>query len=124
MFNGSLKLKVNIRVATLVEALQNNLNEHRRNYEKAVKVYFADLTTAFGKIADSVAKGDLKADHTLNMQKPVNNEKEYNKYINMLLQAEAETVEISAEEYSCIVDDNWSWAIQAALLNNSYSSKF
>jgi hypothetical protein len=124
VFNGNLKLKVNIEVATLVEALQNNKYKHKQEYEKAVKVYFADLSKAIDKIAGSVAQGDLKSEHTLNMQKPVNNEKEYDKYINMLQKATDTTVEITAEEYSCIVEDNWSWAIQAALLNASYSSKY
>jgi len=124
MFNGNLKLKVNIRTAKLIEALINNKAKHLDNYEKAVKVYFADLTTAIGKIAEQVAEGNLKTDHTLNLPKPVNNKAEYDKYINMLIASNDEMVEITAEEYSCIVEDNWSWAIQALTLNASYFNKF
>jgi hypothetical protein len=35
-----------------------------------------------------------------------------------------ETIEISTEDYNCIVEDSWDWAQSASMMNSVYSSKF
>ena len=124
MMNQNLSMKVCIKKADLIAALEKNKKRHLDDYEKAVSVWFDDLRDKFTTLQASVEARDQKADYRVNLTPPVNNEKLYDKYIGMFTLATEDVIEITAEDYGCIVDDNWDWARQATISNAFYSSKF
>jgi hypothetical protein len=120
----NLDINVKVPVAKLIEALISNKAKHLEDYSKAVTVYFRDMQELLSNLTYQSSQLNLSQDYTIKLHKPVNNEKLYDKYIGMFQMTVDDTIEISAEEYGCIVDDNWDWAASAVVANSFYSSKY
>lgn len=123
MMHQNLAVTIKARPAQLIEALQRNKARHLEDYKAAVVGYWEDLEAKIRQVEQSAADEDIVADHTITLRKPINNEKLYDKYIGMLSMATDEVIEITSEDYGCIVDDNWEWAISAAASNSFYSKR-
>ncbi len=123
MIHENLSMTVKVRPADLIEALRRNKAEHLEEYAKAVKVYLLDLRHKFSDLMEKAEAGDLTADYDVRLNKPVDNTKLYDKYIGMFTLATDEVIEISTEDYGCVVDDNWSWAVMGKASNSFYSSR-
>jgi hypothetical protein len=122
MMHRNLDITIELKPSDLEDALKKNKSKHLEDYKKAVSVYFADLQREITTIEALVQAKDLDSEHTINLVKPINNEKLYDKYIGFFSMHIKPSVEISAEDYGCIVDDNWS--ISAHRINTTYSSKY
>lgn len=120
----NLEIKIRVAPATLVQALETNKAKHFADFEKAKAVFFDEVQDELKKLLKKAKEAsELKTVH-YRKEPPINNEKLYDKYIGMFRMATDETIEISSEDYGCIVDDNWSWALTASVLNGAYSSKY
>ncbi len=124
MMNRNLNIKISVKPKDLVDCLEANKQRHIEDYEKAVNVYWADLRENLAKLTKRAEAEDLADQFVINMAKPVNNTALYDKYIGMFKICTDEAIEISSEDYGCIVDDNWDWATAALALNTSYSRKY
>ncbi len=119
----NLSMHVNIKPKDLIKALEKNKEKHLAEYEKALKVYFADLCMKLQELLVQAEEKNSDINYGVNLITPINNEKLYDKYIGMFKMATDEVIEISTEDYGCIVDDNWDWAVSASRMNTFYSSR-
>ena len=119
----NLNLELMIPKAALIEALRKNKQEHLAGYEKAVQGFFADLDELLLTMAINSAKKNLDEKYYINLQKPINNEANYDKYIEFFLLSTENEIKISASDYDCLVRDKWEWAVSARVQNSFYISK-
>lgn len=124
MMHQNLNINVTVKVADLIAALEKNKKKHQEDYKKALEVFFKELDQELHALWSHAHNKNLAVKYTYNKSKPVDNSALYDKYIGMFKMSVEETSNISAEDYGCIVDDNWEWALSANLLNMAYSSKF
>lgn len=119
-----MEIDIKVDVSEMVDHLKKNRDKHVPEYEKAVVVYRLDLQEVLGKLAIKAGGEDyLKENYKIDLPKPINNAKEYGKYIGMLEMNESEFMTIQTHEYECIVLDEWSWNVVAKRINLSYSAK-
>jgi len=123
MMHQNLSMSVNVRPADLIDALRRNKAAHLEEYARAVKVYLADLRTKFAELTERAEEADLTVDYNVHLIKPVDNTKLYDKYIGMFTLATDDVIEINTEDYGCVVDDNWDWAVAGKASNMFYSSR-
>lgn len=124
MMHRNLNISVKIAPPALIDALVKNKLCHQDDYAKAMSVWLEDLVRRGLEIADAAGAGNIDADYSVHLPKPIDNTKLYDKYIGMFSMATDDVVEISSEDYGCIVDDNWDWAVHATASNAMYSAKF
>lgn len=117
-------MTVKVKISGLIAALKKHKERHQEDYKKAVIVYFDDIAEAIDKQKTAMINKDLKHNFSLSFLKPVDNTTLYDKYIGMFEMSVEPELTITTEDYGCIVDDNWSWAISASMTNAVYSNKF
>ena len=119
-----LDIKTEVWIHNLLEVLKKNKEAHIADYNKAVEVYQWDLQQALKDLSEKASGEDfLEQSYKIDLIKPINQEKEYDKYIGMLEMSEKEYISLSVEDYECMVLDDWSWMKTAKLINSSYSAK-
>lgn len=122
MMHTNLSMRVKMRPQDLIKALEVNKADHLEEYASAVQDYFAEARRQLNALQRKVRAGDLDGELRFMLVKPVNIEGLYDKYIGMFRMTTDEEIEISAEDYGCIVDNNWDWATSAKATNALYSS--
>lgn len=120
----NLDISVRVKTKDLIKALKANKELHLKDYKKALEVWFKDLKEIYISLLKEIETRNMNAKYEICLQSPINNEKLYEKYIGMFEMTTDDTIEISSEDYGCIVDDNWDWARTASVHNNAYSSKW
>ena len=124
MIHANLSMKINAKPADLVAALEHNKAAHREEYEKALGTWFEKLGNTLAELLTAAEAREVDRDYAdpiWRLTKPVDNTELYDKYIGMFTMATDETIEISSEDYGCVVDDNWDWAVSAKATNSSYA---
>lgn len=119
----NLNLEVMVRKTTLIEHLKNNKKAHVANYQIAKVEYFKDIMEAMNERIAAVEAENLDYNFGFNIQKPMDAAAEYDKYVKFFEMCEDEFIKIKVEEFNCIVEDKWHWAVQANQINTYYSSK-
>lgn len=122
MNHQNLSMKVKVKLSDLISALEKNKQKHLDDYKIACEVYWEEAESELKKLYKEVKAKTAKQIY-LHKNPPINNEKLYDKYIGMFTLTVDETIEITTEDYGCIVDDSWSWAVSASTANAFYSSK-
>lgn len=122
---NSLNIKAKYKVSDLIEALLKNKEEHVSDYEKAIEVYKKDLLDLIEKPIAQLERGELpdEIEHNFGLVKPLNEAKNYDNMLYIFNSMTDGEVELSMSDANSILNDEWSWAINAKHLNNTYSSR-
>lgn len=92
----------------LISILEKNREKHIAAFKKGVVEYRKKAISALEKRI-SLAKENRKFDLHFDLPQPVNYIKEYDRILGLLAMTSSSEVEISAQEYSAYVLDEWSW---------------
>lgn len=117
-----LHVKTHIKRVTIIEHLLKNKEKHIKHYEEAVKGYLDYLKKELENRLASVEAGNIERNYNLATTVPVNRVESYDKYIKLFSMNEEDIVELTVQDYDAIINDNWSWALQAFNINNFYSN--
>lgn len=123
MIHGNLELKASFKKDVLLNALRENKVTHTKTYAVALKEYFKDVLAELEKMKLAAESGDIKNGYRVDLQKPINNEKEYDKYIQMFEMTSDEEIVLAVSDFNAIVQDTWPWAVNAFAVNTFYSGK-
>ena len=115
---------VNVSRRDLLEALELNLEKHKKAYAQAVinyrKALQVDLTAALIQANDpnsQLSKIKVEFNH------PVSYANQYQKAIDMLKLSVDETINIDSDSFFAYFKDEWSWKSGFDLANSIYASK-
>lgn len=109
----------------LIDALKQHREQHKKDYEKAVRVYFRDLQKMVDAFDKDIAARKFRDDqYTQHHQQPMDNTAEYDKHIGFLEMAAETELELTIEQYDCYINDEWDWISHTKILNATYSSRF
>jgi hypothetical protein len=106
-----------------LDALTENKKKHLETYAIALEEYFKDVLIELKKMETAANEKDLQYNYSVNLQKPVNNEKKYDKYIKMFSMTTDSEIVLAVNDFNAIVQDSWSWAMAAFNINSYYSGK-
>ena len=123
-----LNIKTTYAVKTLVSWLRENKMLHLEAYQEALTAYTKKKAVLLDKLSVAVQAG--KEDDITNayykwntLVKPVDASKMYDEYIQLLNASDAESIELSAQDASAIINDSWDWAQSAKLTNSTYLAR-
>lgn len=118
MRNGSRMIKVD--KLKLIEKIKENKENHIVEYDKAVKAFKIEALKQLEKLKKMAEKGDMKIE--LKLTTPVDNQKNYDKILEMFTWEIADEVELEQNEFTEYVQDETHFAISAKLSNQAYFS--
>ena len=114
--NGSRTIKVN--KAELIAKIEENKARHIESYAKAVIAYKAEALRQLAEITTKVEAGELRV--SLQLTTPINNEKNYDKILEMFNWEIESEVELGQSEFNEYVLDETEFARMASVSNQMY----
>jgi hypothetical protein len=100
--------------------LKENRELHEKVYKEAVEGYQKKAIAFLNTKIEEIQKNPI-ANLYSNLHVPTNHLKEYDRAILMVDQSLDIEVELSEEDYSKYIQDNWSWTREFYTSNSSYS---
>jgi hypothetical protein len=113
---------VKIKVLDLLETVRENRIKHETEYKEALAIWRADCISKMKQNLED-AENNREVVTYIELQKPVDYIKDYDRLISMLEWTEDESVELGAHEFDQYVNDNWNWKEDFSILNSAYLSK-
>ena len=99
---------VTVRKKWLLEQVLINQEKHIETFEKAYASYCRKLETLLQDHLAKVKNG--KTDRVfISESPPTKHTKDYKRVVGMLLASVDETIDLSADEFSSYVQDDWHW---------------
>lgn len=101
----------------LLKAVRDNRDKHQTDYDEAVEGYKEAVVEALQKkiaffqkaLADYKNGGELHPGASLGLTPPRHYMKDYNRVVKMLEMSHEDDIELSHEEFSQYVMDDWKW---------------
>jgi hypothetical protein len=106
-------------VGKLRMIILNNRNNHKAEYDEALKAYKAQLIVLLEKKL-SAAKNGEDVSHQINLAKPREYLSQYDRALRMFELTTQEEVELDSETFAQLVMDEWDWKDSFSTVNNSY----
>jgi hypothetical protein len=116
---------VRVAVPKLVQTMKENRDAHQKQFEEAIEGWREDVVTALTENLEAAKAGGEELDQYLSVRlpKPHNYTEQYDRVIQMLEFGLAEEVELSSQEFSQYVMDNWAWKEQFTHSHQVYNKR-
>lgn len=113
---------VRVNKHELIELLKKNRNKHEQEYKEAFKGY---IKISIEKLEESLEQ--FKAGKLTELKwreaPPRDNTKDYDRVLEMLKLSVDNEIELTNDEFSNYVQDDWSWKDSWLMSNTKYLSK-
>ena len=103
-------MKTVVKKDWLVSKLAENRDNHRARFEKALSAFRDLAIKRFENNIKNVRAGKPVPLY-LDLVQPQDQTQDYNRVLGMLGVMESDTVELSEDDYSKFVMDNWQWKL-------------
>lgn len=113
---------INLSKAALIAKIKENKENHIKDYKEAVEAYKLEAKEQLEKQLKELGEGSL--DIKLDLIKPVDRTKEYDKVVEMFEWENNSNVDLTQQEFTMYVQDQEPSAVHARMLNASYKAKF
>lgn len=112
--------KVKVKRLTLLSKLTDNRKVHAEEFEKALGAY---RDVAISRLTDmlTVAKNGGAIATRTDLVEPVSKVAEYDRAIAMLDMSVEDNIDLTQDEFDCLVLDNWKWKSMATYANKLYT---
>ena len=110
---------VKIKVLELMSRVVENRTNHQTIFERALEGYRKEVIKEL-EISLSDAKTGRKINRYISLEEPVNQTKDYDRVIEMLRMTTDEIVELTSQEFSQYVLDQWLWSEAINTTNSRY----
>lgn len=122
-------MKFKISIDGAIEVTTKNLEEHKVEYAEAVTGWTTQAVKALEDMRDAIDRKGADAGHDalwqLFARRPVDNRKNYSKFLSALARAKQDGqthVEVDEDDYDRIFNDNWDWRVQSKAGNARYTT--
>lgn len=112
--------KVTVRKDELLNALKTNRDAHQGIFEEAVAGYKTEAEALLVAHLAEVRAGKMKTVY-VHLDTPVNHVREYDRVIRMVEMSIDDQIELTVEEFTSYVMDDWRWKRQFLTTNSTYS---
>jgi hypothetical protein len=110
---------VRIDTLKLINTVRENREAHKKVYDEAMENYRKDAIAKMREnLAAAEAGGEIK--DSINLERPMNALKDYDRVIKMLEMSAEDTVELTENEFAQYVLDEWHWKSTWVASNASY----
>lgn len=109
----------------LVRQIEENMLTHREEFEKAWDGYRAKYVKNIENILDAAKDSKRGAElvHFINLTAPQDHTEDYERALKMLEWDTEQMVELSQQEFTQYVQDNWGWKEQFRTTNSMYTEQ-
>jgi hypothetical protein len=120
---------VKVRTQELLAKVRANRDTHVTDYEESIVGWRAERAEVAAKVAKLAKKAiddhstEVVVYQLSSLQKPQSHVKDYDRVIGMLEMSVEEELEITAQEFSQYVQDEWSWREAFAASTANYKGK-
>lgn len=91
----------------LLNKVKENKVQHKKDYDEAMIAYTEQAIQAIETLLLSARNGNIT--HCINVVKPKEFLREYDRAITMLEMSKEEILEISSQDFNQFVMDDWQW---------------
>lgn len=116
--HGNKMRTVKVKTTDLLKKLKENRTEHTNAYTKAHALYRERALKELKKLVSDAENGKIRL--SISLSEPTNQIKEYDRIIMMMEMSTDTIVEISEQEFSMYVMDEWNWKQQFMHTNSFY----
>lgn len=120
MLFGS-NLKITMSKIELLAILNKNLARHTQIYNEALEAHKKETIKHLLRLLKDVRAGK-EAPHEIFAGRPYSRRDDYTSAIKMLEMSQTDTVELSAHDFACFVEDKWEWRRDFLIENCAYSA--
>jgi len=99
---------VRVKKNELLEKVQDNRAKHRAIFEKALKGYRVAVIAELEIMLNEAKKG-RRIKRAVELIEPVDQTREYDRVIRMLEMSTDDVIELSQQEFTQYVMDDWAW---------------
>ena len=112
--------KVKVRKDDVLQIIKDNRKKHKKDYYEAVKAYRVKVADLMAKELQKVVSGEEFVT-CFSVSKPVSYLRDYDLAICMLELCISDTIELQANEFNQLVNDEWNWrsSFRSAVYSNS-----
>lgn len=114
--------QITVSKSNLALTLKTNRDNHRAFYEEAVEVYRKEAARLAKEQAELMLRGEIKAVR-VSIPVPEDHTEDYNRIIAMLEWSIGDTFELSEQDFSQYVNDDWGWKASFAANTMSYTNR-
>ena len=107
----------------ILKILKSNKEKHIKEYNEALTAFYTKAAMVFSSMMEKALNSDpsLTINEVCELIKPISHQEEYELVIRMLQMDLNEVVDLSRQEYTQYIDDNWTWTQQFKSINSSYT---
>lgn len=110
---------MNFPVDKLLEIIRKNRDDHRNMFLKAQEGYREDFLKELEMMLEEARKGKRYL-RMVQLVEPIDMTKEYDRIIKMLELTTEKNVQLTTQEFSQYVMDDWAWKAQVTATNSQY----
>lgn len=111
--------QVKVKKRDLQSRIQNNRDNHREVYERAIEGYRRTVIDWFNENVDKAKAG--KAFETFfSLPKPEDHTRDYDRVLDMLMMSTDEEIMLSSSEFAQYVRDDWGWKQEFSTTSANY----
>lgn len=115
-----MEMRTRVKKADLLETLKKNRDQHRKIWEEALAGYKEEMLKRLERFLAEVREGKLIS-RSINLPVPTNETSSYDTAIKMLEMGTEDIIELSTQDFACLVEDKWEWKRNFILSNSGYS---
>ena len=130
--SGSAVKTIEVLKGRLVERLQENLENHKKNFKEAWAGYLDARSVAISRIGEVATNADsnnrkdrkkLNEVYTLfqNLDVPQDHSKDYEQALGLMEWEVSDKLELSIQDFEYFINDNWNWTGKFRRTMSSYT---
>lgn len=120
MLFGS-NLKISVSRIELLATLNKNLTRHMQIYNEALETYKKETIKHLLRLLKDVRAGK-NIPREIQTTRPYSRRDDYTSAISMLEMSKTDTIELSAHDFACFIEDKWEWRRDFLSDNCAYSA--
>jgi len=110
---------VYLKRTEILEKIKRNLEGHATLYKNALEGYRKAAEKEILKMLEDVKNGK-SIRRFLSLDEPINHTDDYKRVIEMLEMSDAESIQLSMEEFERYIRDKWEWSERTYTTNSQY----
>jgi hypothetical protein len=115
-----MAMRTKVKRTELIAILETNKANHRKIFEEALEGYKKEMIKQLLRMLKDVRTGK-RVQHIISLPTPRDMTEAYDTALKMLQMNQEETVELTTQDFACLVEDKWEWRRDFLHSNSLYS---
>jgi hypothetical protein len=115
-----MAMTTRVKKADLLKTLKENRDRHQGIFEEALVGYRKEMEATLEQALEMIRAGK-RIVRRIHLPVPTNETASYDTAIRMLEMGTEDVIELSAQDFACLVEDKWEWRDAFLTSNSDYS---